>query len=66
VGLVLEIGIEPTVSHGADLGFVPIVIADACGLVEPDARERALAGIGYTLFSHITDADTLCRLLRAA
>jgi nicotinamidase-related amidase len=66
VGLVLEIGIEPTVSHGADLGYVPIVIADACGSVEPEARERALASIDYTLFSHITDTDTLCRLLRVA
>ena len=66
VGLVLEIGIEPTVSHGADLGYVPIVVADACGSVEHDARERALASIGYTLFSHVTDADTFCRLLRAA
>ena len=66
MGLVLEIGIEPTVSHGADLGYVPIVVADACGSVEPEARERALASIQYSLFSHITDTDTLCRLLRAA
>jgi nicotinamidase-related amidase len=66
VGLVLEIGIEPTVSHGADLGYVPIVVADACGSVESEARERALASIDYTLFSHITDTDTLCRLLRTA
>jgi biuret amidohydrolase len=64
VGLVLEIGIEPTVSHGADLGYVPIVIADACGSVEQDARQRALASIDYSLFSHITDVDTFCRLLR--
>jgi biuret amidohydrolase len=66
VGLVLEIGIEPTVSHGADLGYIPIVIADACGSVDPDARARTLASIDYTLFSHITDTDTFCRLLRAA
>ena len=66
VGLVLEIGIEPTVSHGADLGYVPIVVADACGSVEPEARRRALASIDYTLFSHVTDTDTFCRLLRAA
>ena len=65
VGLVLEIGIEPTVSHGADLGYVPVVVADACGSVEPDARARALASIDYSLFSHITDTDTFCRLLRA-
>jgi nicotinamidase-related amidase len=66
VGLVLEIGIEPTVSHGADFGYIPIVVADACGSVEPDARERALASIGYSLFSHITDSETFSRLLRSA
>ena len=66
VGLVLEIGIEPTVSHGADLGYVPVVVADACGSVEPSARERALASISYSLFSHTTDTDTMCRLLQAA
>jgi nicotinamidase-related amidase len=66
VGFVLEIGIEPTVSHGADLGYVPIVVADACGSVEPVARERALASISYTLFSHTTDTHTFCRLLQTA
>ncbi len=30
-GIALEIGIEPTVRHAADLGIVPVVIADACG-----------------------------------
>jgi biuret amidohydrolase len=27
----LEIGIEPTVRHAADLGIVPVIVADACG-----------------------------------
>jgi nicotinamidase-related amidase len=54
------------VSHGADLGSVPVVVADACGSVEPDARERALASISYTLFSHVTNTDTFCRLLHGA
>ena len=30
-GIATEIGIEPTVRQGADLGYVPVVIADACG-----------------------------------
>ena len=30
-GVATEIGIEPTVRHGADLGYIPIVITDACG-----------------------------------
>jgi nicotinamidase-related amidase len=63
-GVVLEIGIAPTVSHGADLGYIPIVVADACGSVEVEARQRVLADIDYALMSLTTDAATICRLLR--
>ncbi len=66
VGVVLEIGIAPTVSHGTDLGYIPVVVADACGSVEAEARQRALADIDYTLMSLTTDAATFCRLLRGA
>jgi nicotinamidase-related amidase len=45
VGVVLEIGIVPTVSHATDLGYVPVVVADACGSVEEEARRRALADV---------------------
>ena len=34
VGAVLEIGIEPTARHAADLGFLPVVVEDACGIVD--------------------------------
>jgi biuret amidohydrolase len=60
VGVVLEIGIVPTVSHGTDLGYVPVVIADACGSVDENARQRALADIDYTLMSLTTDVTTFC------
>ncbi len=66
VGVVLEIGIAPTVSHGTDLGYVPIVVADACGSVDEAARQRALAEIDDTQMSLTTDTATICRLLRAA
>jgi len=66
VGVVLEIGIAPTVSHGTDLGYIPIVVADACGSVDEAARQRALADINYTQMSLTTDTATICRLLRAA
>jgi nicotinamidase-related amidase len=46
-GIATEIGIEPTVRHGADLGFIPVVIEDACGAGEPEAGERALAGMRF-------------------
>jgi nicotinamidase-related amidase len=38
VGVATEVGIEPTVRHGADLGFIPIVVSDAC-----DAGDVAMA-----------------------
>ena len=32
VGIALEVGIEPTVRHGMDLSYIPVVVTDACGL----------------------------------
>src|SRR5438445_902794 len=37
VGIAMEIGIEPTVRHGADLGYIPVVVKDACGFGHRDA-----------------------------
>jgi biuret amidohydrolase len=63
VGAVTEIGIEPTVRHGADLGFIPVVVADACGSVDPAAGERSLASLDYAKMSLQTDVETITRLL---
>jgi nicotinamidase-related amidase len=63
VGAVTEIGIEPTVRHGADLGFIPVVVADACGSVDQAAGERSLASLDYAMMSLQTDVDTFTRLL---
>lgn len=52
VGAVLEIGVEPTARHAADLGFLPVVVEDACGVVEPEAAERSLASLDYTFMSY--------------
>jgi nicotinamidase-related amidase len=41
-GIALEIGIEPTVRHAADLGIVPVVVADACGAGHDEAGQRTL------------------------
>ncbi len=64
VGAVTEIGIEPTVRHGSDLGFIPVVVADACGSVEQEARGRSLAGLAYTLMSLETDTETVISFWR--
>jgi nicotinamidase-related amidase len=46
-GVATEIGIEPTVRHGSDLGLVPVVVTDACGAGHTEAGERALALLRY-------------------
>jgi len=65
VGIALEIGIEPTVRHATDLGFVPIVLADACGWGDADAGARALETmrfVGEAVFGEVgAFAATLAR-----
>lgn len=41
VGVALEIGVEHTVRHAADLGYIPVVVADACGAGDQAAGERS-------------------------
>jgi biuret amidohydrolase len=63
VGVATEIGIEPTVRHGADLGYVPIVVTDACGSGDEQAGERALASLAFLGDAFLTDTSTFCQLL---
>src|SRR5262245_15692080 len=46
-GVATEIGIEPTVRHGSDLGLIAVVITDACGAGHAEEGERALASLRY-------------------
>jgi nicotinamidase-related amidase len=63
VGAVLEIGIEPTARHAADLGFFPVVVEDACGVVEPEAAERAVTSLDYTFMCYRSStADAVAAL----
>jgi nicotinamidase-related amidase len=62
-GVATEIGIEPTVRHAADLGYLPILIEDACGAGHAEAGERAIASMrfmGDALFT--TTAETIALL----
>jgi biuret amidohydrolase len=65
VGAVLEIGIELTARHAADLGFLPVVVEDACGVVEPEAAERSLASLDYSLMSYRATAAEVVEALSA-
>jgi nicotinamidase-related amidase len=62
VGVALEIGIEPTARHAADLGYVPIVIRDACGAGNAEAGARSLEALEFAGDAMLTD----CAGFRAA
>jgi len=47
-GIALEVGIEPTVRHGADLNYVPVVVTDACGSKTAEAKARSLSSLEET------------------
>lgn len=64
VGVALEVGIEPTVRHAADLGFIPIVVTDACGAGDPEAAERSLESLKFAGDAVFTTAASLCTFLK--
>jgi nicotinamidase-related amidase len=47
-GIALEVGIEPTVRHGADLNYIPIVVTDACGSMTQELKEGTLHSFDTT------------------
>jgi len=63
VGVAMEVGIEPTVRHGADLGYIPVVVTDACGAGHQDAAERSLESLRFTGDALLTTSSELCGLL---
>ncbi len=63
VGVALEIGIEPTVRHATDLGYIPVVVTDACGSRDQAAAARSLAGLAFAGGSLQTDSATLATAL---
>jgi nicotinamidase-related amidase len=65
-GVALEVGIEPTVRHSADLGYVPIVVRDACGAGSPEAAERSLEALAFAGDAMIATTDEVCVALSAS
>ena len=66
VGVAMEIGIEPTVRHGADLGYIPVVVKDACGFGHRDAADRSIASLEFAGDAMFTSVETMCSQLKAA
>jgi len=63
VGIAMEIGIEPTVRQGADLGYIPVVVKDACGFGHRDAAERSIASLEFAGDALFTNVETICAQL---
>jgi biuret amidohydrolase len=64
VGVATEVGIEPTVRHSLDLGYLPVLVTDACGAGHTSAGERSLETLGFAGGSLQTDTATICAALR--
>jgi nicotinamidase-related amidase len=62
-GIALEVGVEPTVRHAADLGYLPIVITDACGWGNAEAATRSLETLAFAGGSLQTDIASLRTIL---
>jgi nicotinamidase-related amidase len=65
VGVALEVGIDPTVRHSTDLGYVPVVVRDACGAGDPAAAQRSLDALAFAGDALIADTDEVCAVLGA-
>jgi nicotinamidase-related amidase len=63
LGIALEIGIDPTCRHGADLGFWPVLVRDACGFGNETAANHSLASLEHMGDTTMTDVKTICDLL---
>ena len=63
-GIALEIGIEPTARQAADNGFVSVVIENACGFGDAEARDRSLATLRFVGGTIVTEVGPFCEALR--
>jgi len=59
VGIAMEIGIEPTIRHGADLGYIPVLVEDACGFGHADAAARSVASLEFAGDALLTNVQSI-------
>ncbi len=62
-GIALEIGIEPTCRHAADLGIIPILVRDACGAGNSEIAEQCVSALVHMGDTIVTDLKTISELL---
>jgi len=55
----------PTVRHGADLGYFPVIVLDACGAGHEQAAKRSIESLRFSGDAIITDTETICGILQS-
>ena len=63
VGIATEIGIEPTARHGADLGYIPVLVTDACRAGNEEAAKRSIESLKFAGDAILTDTERICAVL---
>ena len=56
-GVALEIGVDLTARHAADLSFVPVLATDACASGDEEAGERALETLAFAGDTILAEVD---------
>ena len=64
VGVAMEIGIEPTARHAADLGIVPVIVEDACGSGHAEAAQRSMESLKFAGDAVFTNSDAFIRAIQ--
>lgn len=64
VGVAMEIGIEPTARHAADLGIVPVIIEDACGSGHAEVAQRSVESLKFAGDAVFADSEAFCKALQ--
>ena len=64
VGVAMEIGIEPTARHAADLGIIPVIVEDACGSGHAEAAQRSVEALKFAGDAVFTDSEAFGRALQ--
>jgi len=65
-GIATEVGIEPTARHAADLCFIPVIIADACGAGDEAAAQRSIEALRFAGDAIVTYTEAFTDLLKQA
>ncbi len=66
IGAAMEVGIEPTIRQGSDLGFIPILVTDACGAGNEEAAERSIDSLSFAGNGFQTNIETICTIFQSA